>query len=126
MGEMLSLILKLLRFLFPLLGVIDEPLYVRLPKWGAREPNTGLSRSALDVLSRPQVLNGFAPPVKCKILKMAGQKQGVKLIDFASLKAYLASLPDGAKFPNVRTEKLPKLSPNAASAASGMSNEKGA
>jgi hypothetical protein len=100
---MFSLLLLLFRLLFPLLGVVDiELLYVRLPKWGAREPHTGLSRSALDLLTRPQELNNFQPPVKSKILKMEGNKQGIKLVDFGSLRAYLASLPDGATSPNVR------------------------
>ena len=101
---MFSVILQLFRFLFPILGVM--PLYIRLPKWGSREPHTGLSRSAIDLLTRPQELNNFAPPAKCKILKMEGTRQGIKLVDFASLKAHLDALPDGAQFPNVRAEKL--------------------
>jgi hypothetical protein len=70
------------------------PIYIRLPKWGERDPHFGLTRTALDQLTRPQPFNKFRPPVKSKILKMAGEKSGVKLIDFASLREYLDNLPD--------------------------------
>ena len=82
-----------------------EPAYVRLPRWGAREPNTGLTRTALDLLTRPQEANNFRPPVKSKILKQTGQKQGIKLIDFRSLRIYLDGLPDGALSPNKPSKK---------------------
>jgi hypothetical protein len=72
------------------------PAYIRLPPTGARDPHTGLTRSALDALTRPQECNQFRPPVKSKILKMAGQKSGVRLIDYQSLKNYLDNLPDVA------------------------------
>jgi hypothetical protein len=77
------------------------PAYIRLPRFGDRCPHTGLTRSAMDALTRPQESNEFRPPVKSKILKMAGQKSGVKLIDYRSLRAYLDNLPD------VRREKEP-------------------
>jgi hypothetical protein len=70
------------------------PDYLRLPKWGERDPHFGLSRTALDQLTRPQPFNNFRPPVKSKILKMAGSKSGIKLISYASLRAYVDGLPD--------------------------------
>jgi hypothetical protein len=70
------------------------PAYIRLPKWGARCPHTGLTRTALDQLTRPQPSNDFKPPVKRKIFKMAGTKSGVVLIDFESLRTYLDNLPE--------------------------------
>jgi hypothetical protein len=70
------------------------PAYIRLPKWGVRDPHFGLTRTALDQLTRPQPFNKFRPPVKSKILKMAGQKSGIKLISYVSLKAYVDGLPD--------------------------------
>lgn len=73
------------------------PAYIRLPKWGQRCPHTGLTRTALDQLTRPQNANDFRPPVKSKILKMTGQKSGVKLIDFRSLRTYLDGLPDASR-----------------------------
>jgi hypothetical protein len=74
-----------------------EPAYVRLPKWGARCPFTGLTRSALDLLTRAQALNNFRPPVRSKLLRQTGQKAGIKLIDYRSLRAYLDALPDGSR-----------------------------
>jgi hypothetical protein len=73
------------------------PAYIRLPKWGQRCPQTGLTRTALDQLTRPQPINDFRPPVRSKILKMTGQKSGVKLIDFRSLRVYLDGLPDASR-----------------------------
>jgi hypothetical protein len=71
-----------------------EPAYIRLPKFGERCPLTGLSRSALDLLTRAQPANDFRPPVRSKILKQTGQKQGIKLIDYRSLRTYLDGLPN--------------------------------
>jgi hypothetical protein len=73
------------------------PAYIRLPKWGQRCPHTGLTRTALDQLTRPQPINDFQPPVRSKIFKMTGQKSGVKLIDYRSLRIYLDRLPDGSR-----------------------------
>ncbi len=70
------------------------PAYIRLPATGARCPHSSLARSALDALTRAQELNNYKPPVKSKILKIAGQKSGVRLIDYKSLMAYLNALPD--------------------------------
>jgi hypothetical protein len=71
-----------------------QPVYVRLPSWGERDPYFGLTRTALDQLTRPQPFNDFRPPVKSKILKMAVSKSGIKLISFSSLKSYIDALPD--------------------------------
>ena len=69
------------------------PAYIRLPKSGSADPHTGLSRSALDLLVRPQPGNDFRPPVKSKMLKMTGEKRGIVLIDFRSLRIYLGGFP---------------------------------
>lgn len=71
-----------------------SPVYIRLPKSGTLCPYTGLTRSALDLLTRPQPFNNFKPPVKSKIFKQTGDKTGRRLIDFRSLRKYLDSLPD--------------------------------
>jgi hypothetical protein len=73
------------------------PAYIRLPKSGNADPHTGLSRSALDLLIRPQPGNDFRPPVKSKMLKMTGDKRGIVLIDFRSLRIYLDGLPAGSR-----------------------------
>ena len=64
---------------------------------GERCPFTGLTRSALDLLTRAQEANNFRPPVRSKILRLTGQKQGNKLIDYRSLRTYLDGLPDGSR-----------------------------
>ena len=73
-----------------------EPVYIRLPRFGERCPYTNLTRSALDLLTRAQAANNKRPPVRSKILKLTGKKEGMRLVDFASLRAYLDSMPDGA------------------------------
>jgi hypothetical protein len=78
----------------PELDRVYSPDYLRLPKWGERDPYFGLTRTALDQLTRPQPFNNFRPPVKSKIFKMAGSKSGIKLISYSSLKAYVDALPD--------------------------------
>jgi hypothetical protein len=72
------------------------PAFIRLPKSGNADPHTGLSRSALDLLVRPQPGNDFRPPVKSKMLKMTGEKRGIVLIDFRSLRIYLGGLPSAS------------------------------
>jgi len=72
------------------------PAYIRLPKSGTADPHTGLSRSALDLLVRPQPGNDFRPPVKSKMLKMTGEKRGIVLSDFRSLRIYLGGLPSAS------------------------------
>src|SRR2546430_4755678 len=72
-----------------------QPDYIRLPKSGNAEPHSGLSRSALDLLIRPQPANDFRPPVKSKMLRMTGEKRGIVLIDYRSLRIYLDGLPAG-------------------------------
>jgi hypothetical protein len=69
------------------------PHYIRLPKSGTPCPHTGLSRSALDLLTRPQAKNNYRPPVKSRVLKQWGEKRGVRMIDFQSLLNYLNRLP---------------------------------
>ena len=69
------------------------PTYVRLPRSGTACPYSGLSRSALDLLTRPQEHNGFKPPVASKIFKQVGQKKGIRLISYRSLMDWLKKLP---------------------------------
>ena len=49
----------------------------------------------MDKLVRPQVSNDFKPPVKSKIYRQSGVIPKVRLVDYASLRTYLDSLPDG-------------------------------
>lgn len=71
---------------------LTHPEYVRLPKAGEREPHTGLSRSTLDRLIRPQECNSFRPPVVSKSVRIRGGRdatRGSRLISLASLLDYL-------------------------------------
>jgi hypothetical protein len=72
---------------------LATPRYIRLPRSGTPCPYTALSRSALDLITRPQEANGFRPLVASKIFKQVGQKKGIRLISYKSLMAYLDHLP---------------------------------
>jgi hypothetical protein len=89
-------------------ATLTVPLYIRIPSSGARCPYCGLSRSTLDLLTRPQAENGYKPAVKSKLWKQSGAIAKVRLIDFASLRAYLNSLPDGQQHINQKQETAPK------------------
>jgi hypothetical protein len=78
------------------LVAISKPDYIRLPRSGSPCPFCGLSRSSLDAITRPQAANRFKPPVARKILKQAGTRRGVRLINYASLMAYLDGLSNDA------------------------------
>ena len=69
------------------------PRYIRLPAGGSYCPITGLSRTALDLVSRPQKANDFRAPVKSHIFLQPGSTKGVRLIDLASLLDYINGLP---------------------------------
>ena len=71
---------------------VFQPQFIRLPPTGDQDPHTGLSRSSLDLLTRPQKENGFSPPVKSRIVKIKQSSRGVRLIDFADLLRYLNTL----------------------------------
>ena len=45
-------------------------------------------------LTCPQVVNDFKPPVKSKLVKFPGARRGRRMVDCASMRAWLASLPD--------------------------------
>jgi hypothetical protein len=66
-----------------------EPEFIRLPPPGVRCPFTGLSRSALNELILPTEQNDFAPPVRSFCLRRRGAKTGIRLLDYASLKAHI-------------------------------------
>jgi hypothetical protein len=73
----------------PRLQAPAEPEFLRLPPPGVRCPFTGLSRSALNELILPTASNNFAPPVRSFCLRKRGAKTGIRLVDYASLKAHI-------------------------------------
>jgi len=80
----------------PRLQAPAEPEFLRLPPPGVRCPFTGLSRSALNELILPTKQNGFTPPVRSFCLRKRGAKTGIRLVDYASLKAYIRSNAEAA------------------------------
>ena len=67
------------------------PEFIRLPKPGTLCCWTGLSRSKLNELVLPSLLNGFKPPVRSVSLRNRGQIKAVRLILLDSLLGYLRS-----------------------------------
>ena len=68
------------------------PAVVRLPRSGQVEPYSGLKRTQLDMVTRPQSGNNYDPPVKSHIFATKGAARGVRLIDLKSLLSYLNGL----------------------------------
>ena len=75
-----------------------KPEFVRLPKVGTLCPHTGLTRAKMNELVLPCEANQFKPPVHSVSLRRPGQLKGVRLVDYASLIAYLRSfaIPEAA------------------------------
>lgn len=65
--------------------------FIRLPRTGSTCPHVGLSRSTLNKLILPSPENRNKPPVASICLRRPGTQRGVRLIDFASLVAFLRS-----------------------------------
>ena len=68
------------------------PIYVRLPKPGARCPYTGLSRATLCELTVPSKTNGFQPPVSSHVVRADGATRGIRLIRLDALLQHIGSL----------------------------------
>lgn len=66
--------------------------WLRLPKAGTRCAISGLSRTGLCELTVPSERNNLRPPVRSVLIKKRGAQRGVRLIDKASLLAFLDQL----------------------------------
>ncbi len=76
----------------PLSSVVDvpsQPEFMRLPRHKQRDPVFGLSRGFINFLVLPSKANGNRPPVSSIVLRQRGAKTGVRLVEIASLRAYL-------------------------------------
>jgi hypothetical protein len=62
---------------------------MRLPQPGQTDPIFALKRSYLNLLVLPCRENVYRPPVKSVILRRKGTRKGVRLIEIASLRAYI-------------------------------------
>jgi hypothetical protein len=70
----------------------QHPVYLRLPREGARCPFTDLPRSTLKDLCIPARANNYKPPVRSiSLRKSKYAKRGIRLIDYNSLMKYLRS-----------------------------------
>jgi hypothetical protein len=70
-----------------------ETTWIRLPRAGSRCNVSGLSRSTLAELCRPNKRNDFNPPVESRILRQRGAVRGVLLINRLALCAFIAAQP---------------------------------
>ena len=73
-----------------------------VPRSGETEPWSGLKRTQLDMVTRPQASNGFNPPVNSHIFAGKGAARGVRLINLESLLAYVNGLA------NTQPKKSPR------------------
>jgi len=69
-----------------------RPEWIRLPAPGARCRFTGLSRSTLNELVVPSLVNAGKPPVRSVVLRKRGALRGIRLISYDSLMQYLDTL----------------------------------
>lgn len=78
-------------------SVKTEAEFMRLPPPGQQDPIFGLKRSYLNLLILPCRENGFRPPVKSIVLRRTKAKKGVRLIEIASLRAYIRQQIEAAE-----------------------------
>jgi hypothetical protein len=77
-----------------IIGAADLRKYMRLPRANERDPLFGLSRSFLNTLILPCKENGYSPPVASLVLRRRRtSRSGVRLVDTASLEAFIAQNP---------------------------------
>ncbi len=69
--------------------VKTEAEFMRLPPAGEHDPVFGLKRSFLNSLILPCRENSWRPPVKSIVLRRKRARKGVRLIEIASLRAYI-------------------------------------
>lgn len=70
-------------------SVKTEAEYMRVPPSGKHDPIFGLKRSFLNLLILPCRENSWRPPVKSIMIKRKGARRGVRLVEIASLRAYI-------------------------------------
>ena len=72
--------------------VPHEPIYIRLPPQGKKCPDSGLTRSKLNELILATPRNNYRPLVKSINSCFHEKVRGVRMIIWASLKAYIKRL----------------------------------
>jgi hypothetical protein len=71
------------------INVKTDAEYMRLPPAGHTDPIFALKRAFLNSLILPCHENAWRPPVKSIVLKRKGTRKGVRLIEIASLRAFI-------------------------------------
>lgn len=70
--------------------------YIRVPGPDGVDPIFSISRDTMMDLVLPRVCNGFKPPVRSLLIKKPGAKRGIRYVNVASLRAYMANLESQA------------------------------
>jgi hypothetical protein len=73
-----------------MIGTIEPKKFMRLPAPGERDPLFGFSRSFINGLILPGIGNNFTPPVASYVIKKPTSRCGVRLVDVASMEAFIA------------------------------------
>ncbi len=68
------------------------PVTFRLPPDGERDAYFGCARTFWNQRVLPSAANNFKPPIKSVVVKTTGVKRGIRLIVYASAKAYFDAL----------------------------------
>jgi hypothetical protein len=77
-----------------MVGPLEPRKYMRLPRPKERDPLFGFSRSYLNSLVLPCRENGYSPPVASFVLRKHRESRcGARLVDVASLEAYISQFP---------------------------------
>lgn len=83
-----------------------EAEYMRLPPTGAYDPIFSLKRTFLNSLILPCKENNWRPPVASIVLRRRRARKGVRLVEIASLRAYLRQqqLVEAQRLDDARTQ----------------------
>lgn len=94
-------------------AVKTEAEFMRLPPSGEHDPIFALKRSFLSSLVLPSAENNWRPPVRSIILRRKKGRKGVRLIEIASLRAFIHQQLE------VEAERQARDHPQAAGTAPG-------
>lgn len=73
------------------------PTWVQVPANGRSCPHTSLRRSAIYSLITPSAANGWRAPVESRVLRASHTRRGRRLVNLASLLAYIDAQHDGSQ-----------------------------
>ena len=76
-----------------MVGPVEPKKFMRLPPPRQRDPLFGFSRSYINSLILPSLGNNFSPPVASYVIKKPTSRCGVRLVDVASMEAFIMQHP---------------------------------